>query len=62
MFPGVSTNEVEKAVENRRNNVKPSLPKVIGTSMDSLGQVTVVFEEEIMLPGTMNQTYWDALI
>ena len=38
MFPGVSIDRIEKAMKNRRNNVKPSLPKVIGTSMDMFGR------------------------
>ena len=45
MFPGVKPKEIAKAIKNRINNVRPSLPKVTSTSMDSFGKFTIIFEE-----------------
>jgi hypothetical protein len=37
VFPGVSTQEVEEALERKQNNFEPPLPKMIGTYMDFEG-------------------------
>ena len=62
MFPGVRTDEITKALDNRRNNVKPSLPQVIGTSMDFLGQVTILFDQDIMMPEAVDNKFWNFLL
>ena len=66
MFPGVNTTEIDEALKTRLNNkidnVKPPLPQVIGTTMDLFGQTTIIFDHPIMLPKTMDQKYWDALL
>jgi tetrahydrodipicolinate N-succinyltransferase len=49
-------------LNNRRKNRKPTLPKVIGTKMDSESQMSVVFDQDIMLPDQIDQTYWDLLL
>ena len=61
MFPGVKPKEIAKAIKNRINNVRPSLPKVTSTSMDSFGKFTIIFEEEIMLPAKIDQHLFDHL-
>ena len=59
MFPGVDPNEIEEAL---KNNVEPQWFQVIGTSMDLYGQTKIIFDHPIMLPKTMDQKYWDALL
>ena len=49
-FPGVSTNEVTKAIERRKDNLEPELPKVTATYVDFEGKFSVVFENDIMMP------------
>jgi hypothetical protein len=61
MFPGVSTDKIEEAMSNRRNNVLPPLPRVTGTLMDLEGKFTIVFDQYILLPETIDQKYWDLI-
>ena len=62
MFPGVSTEVIAKALEKKENNVIPPLPRVIATSMDLEGQVTILFDQDIMIPDEMSNKLWDVLI
>jgi len=58
----VSTEEIAKALVKRQNNVIPPLPRVIATSMDFEGQVTILFETDIMIPDEMSNKFWDLLL
>ena len=53
---------IEKALERKKQNVKPPQPKIIGTSMDSESQVSIVFDQEMMWPDNMSQKFWDLVM
>jgi len=54
MFPGVDPELVNKAVDNKRNIRKPPLPQATATNMDLNGNVSIIFDENIMLPRTIS--------
>ena len=62
MFPGFDPQDIKEAIKNKRNNLKPPLPKVRATSMDLFGRITIIFDQDIMLPQTMDQKFWDLLL
>jgi hypothetical protein len=61
-FPGISMKTIEKALERKKQNVKPPQPKIIGTSMDSESQVSILFDQEMMWPDNMSQKFWDLVM
>ena len=61
MFPGIDPKLIKQAKKKQRMNVKPALPKVISTQMDSQGQFYIIFDQSIEIPDTMTQEYWDIL-
>jgi hypothetical protein len=66
MFPGINPELIDKAMvqakENKINNVKPPLPKVIGSSMDFEGGISIMFDQEILIPPTIDVKFWNTLI
>ena len=60
-FPGVSTDEVTKAVENRKENFEPELPQVTATYIDFEGKFSIVFEDDLMMPDSIDTKLWDEL-